>query len=91
MVRPPIVLAMSKRKFKRPKAKPGAWFVPVRGSYLPTSTAGWLTYIPFVAYLVFTLVVGMNDFSSYAISVLFVVPNWVAATVVMSYIAARKS
>jgi hypothetical protein len=79
------------RKTKRPKAKPGAWFVPVRGSYLPASAAGWWMYVPFVAYLVFSLVAGINETSSKAVAVLFVVPNWVAATVVMTYIAARKS
>lgn len=82
---------MPKQRPKRPKAKPGAWFIPVRGSYLPASTAGWLTYIPFVAYLVFTLAVGVNDTSSYAVAVLYIVPNWVAATVIMTFIAARKS
>jgi uncharacterized MAPEG superfamily protein len=80
-----------KTKNKRPKAKPGAWFVSVRGSYLPASSAGWWTYIPFVAYLIFTLIVGINDTSSSAVAILFIVPNWVAAAVVMTYIAARKS
>lgn len=79
------------KRGKRPKARKGAWFVPVRGSYLPASTAGWLTYIPFVAYLVFTLVVGLNNESPWTMSVLFIVPNWIAATVAMTYIAARKS
>ena len=76
---------------KTPKAKKGAWFVPVRGSYLPASPAGWLTYLPFVTYLVFTLVVGVHDTSTWSLAVLFVVPNWIAATAVMTWIAARKS
>jgi hypothetical protein len=79
------------KRAKRPKVKKGAWFVPVRGSYLPASTAGWLTYIPYTAYLVFTLVVGMNDVKPWTKSVLYIVPNLVAATVIMTYIAARKS
>jgi hypothetical protein len=78
-------------KTKRPKAKPGAWFVPVRGSYLPSNAAGWWTYIPFIAYLVFAVVVGFRDTSSRSVAILFIVPNWVAAAVVMTYIAARKS
>jgi hypothetical protein len=82
---------VKKTKNKRPKAKPGAWFVPVRGSYLPSSPAGCWTYVPFVAYLVFSLIVGVNDTSSLAMAVLFIVPNWVAATVIMTYLASRKS
>ncbi|MDB5184290.1 MAG: hypothetical protein JWN38_98 [Candidatus Saccharibacteria bacterium] len=80
-----------KSKSKRPKAKRGAWFVPVRGSYLPASAAGWWTYVPFVAYLVFTLVAGLSQTSSLATAVLFIVPNWVAAAAVLTYVAARKS
>jgi hypothetical protein len=82
---------VKKIKNKRPKAKPGAWFVAMRGSYLPASSAGWWTYVPFVAYLISTLIVGINDTSSSAVAILFIVPNWVAATTVMTYIAARKS
>lgn len=80
-----------KTKSRRPKAKPGAWFIPLRGSYLPASPAGWWTYLPFLAYLIFTLVVGINDTSSTSVAILFIVPNWVAAVVVMTYLAAKKS
>ena len=82
-----------KRKTSRklPKAKKGAWFVPVRGSYLPASPEGWLTYIPFTAYLVFTLIVGFRNTDTMSMAVLFVVPNWVAAAAVMTWLAARKS
>ena len=33
---------------KKPVRKPkkGAWFVQVRGSYLPCSWQGWLSYVP---------------------------------------------
>jgi hypothetical protein len=80
-----------KPKTKQPKPKPGAWFIPVRGSYLPASPAGWLSYVPFIAYLVFVLVGGLHETSSLARAVLFIVPNWVAAMVIMTYVAARKS
>jgi hypothetical protein len=80
-----------KIKSKRAKAKSGAWFSPVRGSYLPVSAAGWWTYVPFIAYLIFSLVVGIRDTSSAAIAILFIVPNWVAAGIVMTYVANRKS
>ncbi|HUC88321.1 MAG TPA: hypothetical protein VMR95_04195 [Candidatus Binatia bacterium] len=80
-----------KIKNRRPKAKAGAWFVSVRGSYLPASSAGWWTYIPFIAYLIFALVVGIKETSSIAIAILFIVPNWVAAAVIMTYLASKKS
>ena len=79
------------RATKRPKAKPEAWFVPVRGSYLPVSAAGWWTYLPFTAYLVFSLFAGIEDTSSTAIAILFIAPNWIAATAILTYVAARKS
>lgn len=79
----------TKRSYK--KARPGAWFIPVRGSFLPASSAGWWTYVPFLAYLIFALVVGIKDTSKATIAVLFIVPNWVAAAVVMTYIASKKS
>jgi hypothetical protein len=73
------------------KKKKQKWFVPLRGSYLPASRAGWLTYIPFVGYLVCALLAGLHETSSYVAAALFVVPNWVAAAVVMTYVAARHS
>jgi hypothetical protein len=75
----------------KPKAKKGAWFVPVRGSYLPASWQGWLTYVPFVAYLVFALVMGEQDTDSISKAILFIVPNWVAAAAVMTWLARAKS
>jgi hypothetical protein len=68
-----------------------AWFTPIRGSYLPNSPAGWLTYVPFLAYLVFAMVVGWQQTNSTGMAVLFIVPNWVAASVVMTWIAARHA
>lgn len=78
-------------KTEIPKLNEKRWFKPVRGSYLPESTAGWLTYIPFVGYLIFSSVVGVVKASSVFLAVLIVVPNWVAAGIVLTYIAIRKS
>lgn len=76
---------------KKVKAKKGAWFVKVRGSYLPASFMGWLTYIPYISYLGFSALAVVGRTNSAAVAVLLIVPNWVAATVVMTYIAARNS
>lgn len=79
------------RRTKLPKTRRGAWFVPVRGSYLPASAAGWWTYAPFVAYLIASLIIGVRDESSPLLAFLFIIPNWIAAGAIMTYIAARKS
>jgi membrane-anchored glycerophosphoryl diester phosphodiesterase (GDPDase) len=73
------------------KSKKGVWFVRVRGSYLPASPIGWLLYIPFAAYLILALVIAARDESSIGPALLFVVPNWIAAAVIMTWIAVRKS
>ncbi len=76
---------------KKLKRKKDAWFVPIRGSWLPVSWQAWATYVPFTAYLVLTLVVGWQQSSSHAMAVLYIVPNWVAATAIMTYVAKRTS
>ncbi|HUA13512.1 MAG TPA: hypothetical protein VL989_03365 [Candidatus Sulfotelmatobacter sp.] len=77
------------KRYKKPRK--GAWFIQVRGSYLPASSEGWLLYIPFIAYLVFSLVIGINNTNRFSTAVLFIVPNWVAAGVVMTFLASKKS
>jgi hypothetical protein len=66
-------------------------FIAVRGSYLPDSWQGWLTYIPFGAYLVCSPVLAINNTDTITIAALFIAPNWVAAAVVMTWIAKRTS
>lgn len=82
----------TKRNTKRvPRPKNGAWFVAVRGSFLPCSWQGWLTYAPFTLYLLYSLWVAFEYTGNNLKAVLWVVPNWVAATVVMTWIAQQKS
>ncbi len=73
------------------KAKAKKWFVKVRGSYLPKSWQGWLTYIPFTGFLVTVLVAAAR--SEHSVSDMFYVifPQWVCAGVVMTWIAHKKS
>jgi hypothetical protein len=73
------------------KTKKQKWFIPVRGSYLPNNSIGWLLYLPFTAYLVFTLIFGWRDTQTTTEAILFIVPNWVAAAAVMTWIAKRTS
>jgi len=52
---------------------------------------GWLTYLPFTAYLIFALIVGWQKSNDTAQAILFIVPNWIAATAIMTWIAKRTS
>ena len=67
------------------------WFIKVRGSYLPNNLYGWLSYIPYLAYLIFSLVIGLKDTHSLSLAILYIAPNWIAAVVVMTFIASHKS
>jgi hypothetical protein len=80
-----------KKQAKISKPKQGAWFIHIRGSYLPVNAAGWWTYLPFLAYLILSCVVTVKVMGFTAYSVALVVLDWVAATAVMTYIASRKS
>ncbi|HET7528674.1 MAG TPA: hypothetical protein VFJ84_00390 [Candidatus Saccharimonadales bacterium] len=73
------------------KTKKDKWFIPVRGSYLPNNWKGWLTYLPFTAYLVFAMVIGWQKAADTAQAVLYIVPNWVASAAVMTWLAKRTS
>jgi hypothetical protein len=73
------------------KVNKNKWFKAVRGSYLPSNWKGWLTYIPFCAYLLLSFYVGWHDVDSKVRGVLFIVPNWIAAVTVMTWIAKRAS
>jgi hypothetical protein len=84
---------MKKRSsiWKTPKARRGAWFVKVRGSYLPASWQGWLTYIPFIGFLIASYLLATNDTHTISSALLGVFPAWVAAAVVMTWLASQKS
>lgn len=67
------------------------WFIKTRGSYLPKTWQGALTYIPYLTYLI-----GVSTYVYYAnlgfwTSILIAIPNWVTAGAIMSWVAARKS
>ncbi len=74
-----------------PKPKKHAWFVPVHWSYLPASWQGWSLYVPYIVFLVFSLVMVDRYSPSVLSTFLGVIPYWVSAAVVMHWIAAHKS
>lgn len=76
---------------KLPKPRKGAWFVPVRWSYLPASWQGWLLYIPFVYFLTITFLALNRNSHSVSDMLINIIPYWVSAAVVMHWIASHKS
>jgi len=82
-------MATSKKKNTSQKNhKP--WFKQVRGSYIPIHWKGWLTYVPYLAYLYFSYVLLVPNRAPFE-TILFLVPYWVAGVIVMHWIAKIKS
>jgi branched-subunit amino acid transport protein len=75
---------------KRTK-KASAWFIKTRGSYLPQSWQAWLSYVPYLAYLIGVLVFVLQRHDSLWLAIFTTVPNWIAASVIMTWIAKRMS
>lgn len=73
------------------KSKSPVWFIRTRGSYLPTSWQAWLLYIPYTVYLVGVLVYVFQQHDTLGDALFTLVPNWIAAIAVMSWIAQRCS
>ena len=74
-----------------PKLRKGAWFVPVRGSYLPMTWKAWLLYIPYGSYVVISLVFVINRSHSVLEVLINILPYWVAVVIAMTWIAKQKS
>lgn len=72
-------------------SKTKKWFIKVRGSYLPASWQGWLTYIPYLAYNIGVLVFAIRRKDSVWLALFTVLPNWIAAAVTLTWVARRKS
>lgn len=73
------------------KSSKKIWFNKVRGSYLPCSAEGWLLYVPFIAFLVATLLLAFRGGRSPAGVAYFLFPQYICALVVMHWIAAQFS
>lgn len=67
------------------------WFKKVRGSYIPVAWQGWLCYLPYIAYLLLSYLYIMYNFGYTVMSLLIIIPNWVAAAAVMTWVASKKS
>ena len=73
------------------KKKSSKWFIKVRGSYLPNSWQAWLLYVPFVGFLLTVLIAAARTEHSVSDMFYMVFPQWVAAAVVLTWIASQRS
>jgi hypothetical protein len=75
-------------KSKKSKNK---WFKSIRGSYLPISSKGWLTYLPFIAYLIVSFYLTWKLNAAVFARVYLVAVQWLLAGILMTLIAKQKS
>jgi hypothetical protein len=80
----------TKKSNTRTRTRQHVWFKPLRGSYIPVHWKGWLTYLPYVAYLYLTYAM-LDRNRSPLDTVLFLVPYWVAGVIIMHWVAKQKS
>lgn len=73
------------------KTNKKAWFVKTRGSYLPKTWQGGLLYLLYLVYLVWALVFVLKGDYEFWNGLFFIVPNWIAACVIFSWLASQKS
>jgi hypothetical protein len=79
---------ITKKRSKTPSKK---WFINVRGSYLPNSWQATLLYIPFIAYLIGVLVTVSHQDTTWFSKVMVTFVQFVAAGIVMTWIASKTS
>jgi hypothetical protein len=72
-------------------AKSQAWFKPLRKSYIASTYQGALCYIPFVSYLLLSAIVVIRYMSSKFVAVFVIIPNWLAAYLLMTAFARSRS
>jgi hypothetical protein len=80
-----------KKQQKKRNLKKGAWFYKVRGSYLPATWQGWATYVPFVAFLVWSWNLALKSEVSLSVAAFAILVSWVGAAMIMTWIASQKS
>ncbi len=80
---------MKQKKYPQPKK--GAWFIPVRRSYLPVYWKGWASYVPFVGVLVGATVWEVYSKNSFGTALMQLFPFYIAVGVVMQWFASSKS
>lgn len=83
-------MVTTKKKKSSQKSNTAPWFKRLRGSYIPIHWKGWLTYVPYLAYLYLSYALLVPNRSPLE-TIIFLVPYWVAGVIVMHWIAKIKS
>lgn len=81
---------MKDKKSKEVRAK-SIWYVKRHWSYIPVNAMGWLTYIPFTAYMIGTLMAVAENTDSITGAFFDAFPYWVCGVVIMHWLASHKS
>ncbi|MCA0228488.1 hypothetical protein LCH21_03480 [Patescibacteria group bacterium] len=81
---------MTTKKKQTKKSQSNVWFRQLRGSYIPIHWKGWLTYVPYIAYLYFTYMLLVPN-RPLPDTILFLIPYWVAGVIIMHWVAKQKS
>lgn len=79
------------KKTKKSKKNNKAWFIKIRGSYLPNNLYGALTYIPFLGLIIAFTVWQINLKLSLATTLFHLFVFYVTTGVLMSYFASTKT
>ncbi len=77
---------MASKKVKRNK-----WFIKVRGSYLPSTSQGWLLYIPYLSFLAFSFILAYELVIPVVVSIYLIVVQWAFAYYFMTSVARKHS
>jgi hypothetical protein len=85
----PTVKKQATSKKTQKKVKP--WFRQIRGSYIPNSRNGWLTYIPYGLYLIITGVVSFLGTTTVLSIVVRIAVLWIIGSCIMTVFASRRS
>ncbi|MEI6237705.1 MAG: hypothetical protein WCP03_03850 [Candidatus Saccharibacteria bacterium] len=72
-------------------AKNKKWFIKTRGSYLPRTWQSLMLYVAYLVYIIWVLVYIIRLDYNFWLAIFILVPNWVAACAVVSWIASKKS
>ena len=76
---------------KLPKLKKGAWFVSVRGSYLPMTAQAWLLHLMLLGLSVAVIVEAFHDKRSLIVVSVSMLLELIGLGAIFTYIASKKS
>jgi hypothetical protein len=76
---------------KLPKLRKGAWFVKVRGSYLPMTGQAWLLHLALLLASVAVIVLSFQDKRSILTASIAMVLELIGVGAIFTYIASKKA